>query len=103
MQYLRYLHVADRMLLRDQFPGDRPRALANPAQRRLRISARLLVDQSFERLNQRRIRLRQRPAARSGATHTADHRLGPALKFYNALADCLARRLQARLTRDTPP
>ena len=58
MKNLRDLHVADRMLLLAQFLGDGPRAFANPAQRRLRVSARLLINQPFERLHQTRIGLR---------------------------------------------
>ena len=52
MKNLRDLHVADRMLLLTQFLGDGPRALADPAQRRFRIAARLLIDQPFQRLHQ---------------------------------------------------
>ena len=49
MKNLRDLHVAGTMLLLIQFLGDGSRTFANPAQRRLRVSARLLINQPFER------------------------------------------------------
>ena len=92
MKNLRDFHVAGRMLLLIEFFGDGPRTFANPAQRRLRISARLLINQPFEGLHQTRIRFGDRFAARSGPTDTADQRLTPCLDFPNPFADRLARQ-----------
>lgn len=92
MKNLRNLHMADRMFLLAQFFGDGPRALANPAQRGLRIPARLLVDQCFQRLHQTRIGLRDRFAASTGAPHATHQGLALGLQFANAFADRLARQ-----------
>ena len=92
VQYLRHFHVADRMILLDQFCGNRTCTFANPAQRRLRIPARLLIDQRFECRDQIRVRLREGLAAGSRTTHATPHRLGSALEFNNAFTDRLARQ-----------
>ena len=92
MKNLCHLHVADGMLLLTQFLGNGPRTFANPAQRRLWVSARLLINQPFERLHQTRIGLGDRFAARSGTTDTADQRLAPCLDFANPFADRLTRQ-----------
>jgi hypothetical protein len=89
---LRDLHMADRMVLLAQFLGDGPRTFANPSQRRLRIAARLLINQPFQRLHQTRIGLGDGFAARSGPPDTADQRLAPSLDFANTSADRLARQ-----------
>src|SRR5450631_2046845 len=54
VQNLRHFHVADRMILLAQFSGNGARALTYPAQCRLRVPARLLIDQRFERLHRKR-------------------------------------------------
>ena len=92
MKNLRDLHVADGMLLLTQFLGDGPRTFANPAQRRLRVSACLLINQPFERLHQTRIGLGDRFAARSGPTDPADQRFASCLDFSNPFADRLTRQ-----------
>jgi hypothetical protein len=51
VQNLRHFHVADRMILLAQLSGNRARALAYPARCRLRVPARLFIDQRFERLH----------------------------------------------------
>ena len=102
MKNLRDLHVAGRMLLLIQFLGDGSRTFANPAQRRLRVSARLLINQPFECLHQTRIGLGDGFAARSGPTDTADQRLTPCLDFPNPFADRLARQATRTAYRRNP-
>ncbi len=65
---LRDLHVTDGMFLLVKFPSNRPRAFTNPSQRRLRVPARLRIDQPFQRLHQARIGLRDGLASRPGPT-----------------------------------
>ena len=102
MKNLRDLHVAGRMLLLIQFLGDGSRTFANPAQRRLRVSARLLINQPFERLHQPRIGLGDGFAARSGPTNTTHQRLTPCLDFHNPFADRLARQATRTSYRRNP-
>jgi hypothetical protein len=66
MKNLHDLHVADGMLMLTQCLGDCPRIFANPSQRRLRVSTRLLINQPFQCLHQTRIGLSDGFAARSG-------------------------------------
>ena len=89
---LRDLHVTDGMFLLVKFPGNRPRALTNPSQRRLRVPARLRIDQPFQRLHQVRIGLRDGLASRPGPTNAAHQRPAPSLDFANTLGDGLARQ-----------
>ena len=102
MKNLGNLHVAGRVLLLIEFFGDGPRTFANPAQRRLWVAARLLINQPFERLDQTRIRFGDRFAARSGSTDTADQRLTPCLDFPNPFADRLARQTTGASYRRNP-
>ena len=103
MKNLRNLHVAGRMSLLIQFLGDGPRTFANPAQRRLRVSARLFINQPFERLHQTRIGLGDGFAARSRPTDTADQRLTSCLDFPIPLRIALRDKPHARRTAETPP
>ena len=103
MKNLRDLHVAGRMLLLIQFLGDGSRTFANPAQRRLRVSARLLINQPFECLHQTRIGLGDGFAARSGPTDTADQRLTLAWISRIPLLIALRDKPHARRTAETPP
>ena len=103
MKNLRDLHVAGRMLLLIQFLGDGSRTFANPAQRRLRVSARLHINQPFERLHQPRIGLGDGFAARSGPTNSAHQGLTSCLDFPNPFADRLARQATRTSYRRNPP
>lgn len=52
VQQLRHLHVTDRMVARTQATGNHPRALADPAQRGLRIPSGVSLDHLVQGLKQ---------------------------------------------------
>jgi hypothetical protein len=92
VKHLRNLHMADRMFLMSKFPGNGPRAFTNPAQCRLRIAARLLINQQLQRLRQTRIGLRDGIASRAGPTDTTHQRLNFSFAFANLFARQPARQ-----------
>ena len=103
MKNLRDLHVAGRMLLLIQFLGDGSRTFANPTQRRLRVSARLLINQPLDRLHQPRIGLDDGFAARSGPTIRPTNGLPLAWISRIPLRIALRDKPHARRTAETPP
>src|SRR5712692_4178529 len=65
-QKLRHLLMADRMVLAREFRRERPRALARPAQRGLRVAARQWLHQGFQRSRQLGVAHQERVAPPAG-------------------------------------
>lgn len=84
--------MADRMLPPSQLRGQGPRALANPAQRGLRIAARFRIDQAVQRgwqagiMGEDFLASSPRPPDASGRRHRS------LLHFPQALGDGFARK-----------
>ena len=97
VQNLRHLGVADRMTLVRQLCGNGPRTQADPAQRRLRITAGLLVDQLFQNPDKTWIGIRDRLAPRASAAYPPRTRHRARLNLPNAFTDRLARQTTGML------
>ena len=65
-------HMADRMVVRGQLRRQGPRALTDPAQRRLGVPPRIGIDQPVHGREQARIARRDRPAACARTTDPTD-------------------------------
>ena len=103
VQDLRDRHVTDRMVLLAQLLRNRPRALTDPSQGRLGVSARLRIDQFFEAGYETGVGLCEGLAARPRSPDAAYQRLTPSLDFADTLRDRLARQATGVVhERDAP-
>ena len=89
---LGHLRMTDRVFVPGQFFRDGPRALANPTQRRLRVTPGLDIDHFFQSLHQPRVRHRKGLASRSGPADAAGEGCETRFDFTDSFRDCLARQ-----------
>ena len=89
---LGHFRMADRVFHSGEFFRNRPRALANPPERRLRVAPCLVLDQLFQGVHQPRVRHRHRLASGSGPTNAAFHGCGTRVDFTDPFGDRLARQ-----------
>ena len=92
---LGHFDITDRMVLLSQLRRERPRALTDPSQRRLRITARATVNQALQCMQQTLIGFRDRLAPRSRTPDAPFRKACPRLKF----ADSLGNRFPGQSTR----
>ena len=93
----------DRMPSTRQLPGQARRALARPAQGRLRVSARDRIDQGFQSGEQARVGFGSALAARSRTAQSRRQRGGrvscPRLEFCQAFGDRVGRQSRHAMER----
>lgn len=87
---LRDSDIADRMMLLAEFGGERPRAFADPPQRRFRIATGSAVNQAVQCDQQGGIGRREVLASCTRATKASFQRGVSCFDFANTFADCLA-------------
>src|SRR2546426_6238745 len=100
VQQLGDLHVADRMILPGQFFRNGSRALTGPAQRRLRVAPRVVLDEGFQRVQELRVRHGDRFATRSRTADPAGGQHHTVSNLLDAFGDPLTRQ-SARTADET--
>ena len=94
--------AADRMTHVAQAPAELTQALASPQQWRLRIAARLRLDQRAQIIEQARIRLAQRPATAAWPAHAVTSERLACAQFGQSTSDGAARNTCSARDRTDP-
>ena len=102
VQQLRHFHVTDRMVTCTQAAGNHPRALADPAQRGLRIPSGVFLDHLVQELEQLGISNRNGLAPGSASANPSRHQRLARANLTHAFENRLARETDGPVHQRDP-